>query len=115
MNRRNKYLAKEMRAYIFVNSLIDRETWLHYLGGLDVTYNSDTPYERLDDGYTTECRLGMRFVTWCIVKLYCHVTLCITCHILIVFNDISHLGIKVISWIWVVGDVTKIPDFSDNI
>ena len=26
------------------------------------------PFERLDDGYTTECRHGMMFVTWCIFK-----------------------------------------------
>ena len=95
--------------------VIDGEAWLHDLWGLDVTYHSGKTFERLDEGYATECRLGMRFFTWWIVKLYCHVTLCITCHILIVFNDISHLGIKVISWIWAVGDVTKISDFSDNI
>ena len=71
-----------------------------------------TPIDQLDDGYTTKCRLGMIFVTWCIVKLYFHVTLCITCNILIVSNDIRHLGIKVISQRWVVGDVTNIPDFS---
>ena len=90
--------------------MIDGNTWLHYLGGLDVSYHSDTPFELLDNGYTTECRLGMRFVTWCIVKLYCHVTLCITCHILVVYNDIIHLGIKVILWSWVIGDVTKIQN-----
>ena len=95
--------------------VINGDTWLHDLVGIDVSYHSDTPFERLDDGYTTECRLGMRFVTWCIFKLYCHVTLCITCNILIVSNDIIHLGIKVISWVWVVGDITKIPDFSDHI
>ena len=88
---------------------------LNKLGGVYVSYHSDTTFERLDYGYTTECRLGMIFVTWCIVKLYCHVTLCITFHILIVSNYISHLGIKVISWSWLVGDVTKILDFSDHI
>ena len=98
-----------------VSHIIDGETWLHDLGGLDVSYRSNTPFERVDDGYTTECRLGMRFVTWHIVKLYCHVTLCITFHIIIVSNDIIHLGIRVISWSWVVGDVTKITDFSDHI
>ena len=95
--------------------VIDGETWFHDLGVLDVSYNLDTPFEQLDDGYTTECRIGIIFVTWCIVKLYCHVTLYITCHILIVSNNIIHLVIKVISWIWVVGDVNKIPYFSDNI
>ena len=43
MTRINKYLAKEMRAYILVSRVIDGETWLHDLGGLDVTYHSDTP------------------------------------------------------------------------
>ena len=37
------------------------------------------------------------------------------CHIIIVANYISHLGIKMISWRWVVGDVTKTPEFSDQI
>ena len=88
---------------------------VHYLGGVDVSYYSGTPFEQLDDGYTTECRLGMIFVTWCIVKLYFHVTLCIACHIITLSNDIIHMGIKVISCIWVVGYVNKIPDFSDHI
>ena len=57
----------------------------------------------------------MRFVTWFIVKLYCHDNLCITCHILIVSNYISYIGIKVISWSWAVVDVTKIPEFYDHI
>ena len=94
---------------MLMSCVIDGETCLHDLGGIHVSYYSDTPFEQLDDRYTAECRLGMGFVTWCIFKLYCHVTLCITCHILIVSNDIIHLGIKVISWSWVVGNVTKIP------
>ena len=98
-----------------VSRVIDGEIWLHDLGGIGVSYHSDTPFEQLDDGYTTECILGMIFVTWCIVKLYFHVTLCITCNILIVYNYISHLGIKVISQRGVVGDVTKILEFSDHI
>ena len=88
---------------------------MHDLGGISVPYLSYTPFERLYYGYTTECRLGMRFVTWCIVKLDCYVTLLSAYHILIVSNYIIHLGIKMISWIWVVGDVTKTPDFSDHI
>ena len=111
MTIRKTYLAKEMRAYILVINVIDGEKWLHDLGEIIVSYNSDTSFERLDDRYTTECRLGMRFFTWCIVKLYYHITLCIYFHILIVSNDISHMGIKVISWSWVVGDVTNIPEF----
>ena len=59
-----KNLAQEMRAYIVVSRVIYGETWLNYLMGLDVSYNSDTPFEKLDYGYTTECRLGMRFFTW---------------------------------------------------
>ena len=87
-----------MRAYILVSFAIDMETWLHDLGSLDVSYHSATSLEKLDGGYTTECRLGMIFVTWCIVQLYYRVSLCISCHILIISNDISHMGIKVISW-----------------
>ena len=64
-----------MRAYILVSCVIYGEIWLHDLGGLAVSYHSDTPFERLDGGHTTESRLGMRFINWCIVKLYFHVTL----------------------------------------
>ena len=91
-------IAKEMRSYILVSHVINGGTLLNYLGGVDVSYHSDTPFEELDDGYTTECRLGLIFFTWCMLKLYFCVTLCIACHIIIVFNDISHTGIKVISW-----------------
>ena len=115
MTRRQKYLAKEMRAYILVSHVIYGKTWLNDLGGIYVSYISYIPFERLDDGYTTECRLGMRFVTWCIFKLNCYVTLFSACHILIVANYIIHMGIKMISRIWVVGDVTKKPEFSDHI
>ena len=111
MTRRKTYIEKKIRAYILVSHVIDGEKWLHGLGGLDSSYHSDRHFEQLDDGYTTECRIGMKFVTWCIVKLYFHVTLCINCHTLIVSNYIIHMGIKVISWSWVVGDVTNIPDF----
>ena len=104
-----------MKAKFFVSRVIDKEKWLHYLGGGYVSYISYIPFERLDDGYKTECRLGVIFVTWCIVKLYFYVNLCSACHKLIVANDIRHLGIKVISWIWVVGDVTETPDCYDNI
>ena len=103
-----------MRANILVSCVIDGKTWLHNLGGIGVSYHSDTPFERLDEGYTTKCKLGIRFFTWCIVKSYYHGTLCITFHILIVSNDIIHQGIKVISWIWVVVDITMIPDYSDH-
>ena len=115
MTRRQKHLAKEMRAYILVSHVIDGDKWLHDLGGGYVSYISYIPFERLDDGYKTECRLWMRFFTWWIVKLDCYVTLCSACHILIVASDIIHMGIKMISWSWVVGDVTNTPDFSDHI
>ena len=98
-----------------VSHVIDGEAWLHDLGGGDVSYHSDTHFEQIDDGYKTKCRLGMRFVTWCIVKLYCHVSLCINFHILIISNNIIRLGIKVISWSWLVGGVTKISYFSHHV
>ena len=99
MTRRQKYPAKDIRAYILVSYVIDGETWSHDLGGLSVSYISDIPFERLYDGYTTDCRLGIRYVSLCIIMLDCYVTLCITCHMLIVANNIIHLGIKMISWI----------------
>ena len=97
MTRKKIDLTKEMGVFISVSCVIDGDTWLNDSGWLAVYYLSDITPERLDDGYTTECRIGMIFVTGCIDKLYYHVTLCISCHILIVSNDISHLGIKVIS------------------
>ena len=39
-----------MKEYIFVSFVIDREAWLHDLGGLDVSYILDRPFGRLDDG-----------------------------------------------------------------
>ena len=104
-----------MRAYILVSHVIYGKTWLNDLGGIYVYYLSYIPFERLDDGYANECILGMRFVTWCIVELDWYVTLCIACNIIIVANDITHLGIKTISRIWIVGDVNNTPDFSDHI
>ena len=103
-----------MRAYILVSRVIDGETQLHDLGGGYVYYLSYTTFEILDDGYTTECRLGMRFFTWCIGKLDCYVYLWNSCRILIVANYIIHLGEKIIPWRWVVGYVTKTPEFSDH-
>ena len=86
-----------------------------WFGGIDVSYISGIHVKRISDGDTTECGLGMKFVTWCIVKLYFFVTLCSDCRIFIVANDISHLGIKMTSWIWRVGDVTKTSEFYDHI
>ena len=76
---------------------------------------SDINFERLDDGYITECRLEMIFVTLWIFNLNCYVTLCSACHILIVDHYIIHMGIKIISWRWVVGDLTNTPEVSDHI
>ena len=104
-----------MRAYILVGHVIDEDTWLHGLGRGSFSYLSYIPFERLNYGYKIECRLGMKFFTWCIVKLDCYVNLFSAFHILIVANAISHMGIKMISWSWVVVDVTKTPDFSDHI
>ena len=63
MNRRQKYPEKETRAYILLSYVINGEIWLYDLGGISVSYISDIPFERLDEGYTTECRLGMIFFT----------------------------------------------------
>ena len=104
-----------MRVYTFVSYVIDGETWFYDLGGLAVYYLLDTFFEWPDDGYTTECRLGIRFLTWCVIKLYCYVPLCRACNILIVANNIIHLGIQMISWICLAGDVTKTSDFYDHI
>ena len=62
MTRRKKHLAKEMRSYILVSHVIDGGKWLHASRGIDVSYHSDTPFEQLDDGYTTECRIVMIFL-----------------------------------------------------
>ena len=88
---------------------------MHDLGEIYVSYLLDIFFERIDDGYTTECRLSMGYITWCIDKLDCYVTLCSAFHIIFVANDISHLVIKMISCSWGVGDVTKKTDFYDHI
>ena len=111
MTRRQKHLAKEMRLYILVSSVIDQDIWLHDLWGISASYISYTTCEQLDDGYTTYCRLGMRFLTWCIVKLDYYVILCNTFLKIFVANDISHLEIKILFQIWLVGDVNITPEF----
>ena len=100
MTRRHKELAKEISSYIYFSYLTNGVTFLHNLWGLDVSYLPDIPFELLDNGYTTDCKLGVIFVTWCIVKLDCYVNLFSACNILIVANYISHMGIKMISWSW---------------
>ena len=104
-----------MRASILDRYVIGREICLHGFGGIAVSYISEIHFEILAAGDTTECRLGMVFVTWCIVNLDCYVTLYSACIILIIDNDISHLGRNMIYWIWGVCDVTMISDFSDHI
>ena len=71
---------------------------MHDFGGIAFPYTSDILFERLSDGDTTECRLGMTFVTWFIVKLDCYVTFCIDILIIVVDNDIIHMESKLISW-----------------
>ena len=61
-DQKEKSLAKEMREYILVSRVINRETWLYSLGRIYIYYHLATPFEWLDDGYTTECRLGMIFL-----------------------------------------------------
>ena len=88
-----------------VSYVINEETQLHGLGGITLSYLSDIPFEQLDDGYTTECRPGMIFVTWYIVKLNCYVNFCHDYNIFIVANNISHIGVNRISWTRGVVDV----------
>ena len=107
-------MHKKRGRIFLVSHVIDGETWSHDLGGISVYYISYITFERLDDGYTNECRIGMIFVTLCILKLDFYVTLCRAFHIINVANDIIQLGINMISWSWVVGDLTKTPDFSDR-
>ena len=38
-DQKEKYIAKEMRVHILANLVIGGETWLHDLGGLDVSYH----------------------------------------------------------------------------
>ena len=80
-----------------------------------VSYLSDIHFERFSAGDTTESRLSMIFFTWCIVKLYCYVTLFKYCLILIVANGTSHMGRKMVSRRWGVCDITMKSEFSDNI
>ena len=107
-----KYIAKEIRTSILVRYIIVREIWLHGLGGLVDSYLSDIIFDQLSAGDTTDCRLGMVYVTCCIVRLYRYVTFCHACIILFIVNYITHMGIKIISWSWGVCDVTMISDFS---
>ena len=104
-----------MRLPILVKYGIDGEMWLNDFGGLTVFYIPYMHFEGLAAGYTTECILCMRFGTWCIFKLDCYVNFCSACLIIIVVNDITHLGSKVISLSWAFGDVAMSSDFSDNI
>ena len=57
----------------------------------------------------------MKCFNWCIFKLDFYVTLFRAINILVVANDNSHMGIKLISWSWRVGGVTKTSGFSYHI
>ena len=79
-----------------VRYVIGRETWFHDFGGFAASYISEIHFERLAAGDTTECGLGMMFVNWCIVTLYCYVNFFHSCIIIIVAN-ISHTGRRIIA------------------
>ena len=49
------------------------------------------------------------------MQLDFYVTLCSACRILIVDNNIRHLGIKMILWNWGAGGVTETSEFYDHI
>ena len=104
-----------MMVSILVRYSIGRETRLNDFGGITASYLSEIHIEQLDAGDTTECTLGMIFVTWCIFKLDCYVTLCHACLVLIVANNIIHLWRKMVSWSCGVCDVTMTSEFSDHI
>ena len=106
-----KYPAKEMRSYILVSYVIVDEAWLHYFGGISASYISDIYFDKLPSGDTTESRLRMIFVTWCIVKLDCYIILFRACIIIIVANYISHMSRNIISWRRVVCYISVTPDF----
>ena len=71
-----------------------RDALLNYLWDIASLYMSYIPFQWLASGDTTECRLGMIFITCCIVKLDCYVDFCNNFLVLIVANDISHLVIN---------------------
>ena len=87
---------------------------MHNFGGRVVTYLSDIPYEQLASEDTTDNRLGLRFGIRRMFKLYLYVTFLSDCIILVVANDISNLGSKIISYIWGVVYITITSDFSDS-
>ena len=98
-----------------VSYVSGEETRLHGFWGIDVSHISYIYFELLVAEDTTECRLGVIFVTWFIFKLSCYVNFLRYCFVLIVAHDIRHMGRKMISWIWVVCDVTMTSDFYDHI
>ena len=87
-----------MTASILVRYIIGGEIWLNDCGGIAVYYLFYIQFELRAAGDTPECRLDVIFFTSCIVKLYSCITFCSACLILILSNDISHMGIKLISW-----------------
>ena len=86
---------------------------MHDFGECAIYHFSDINIEQLANGDKTECRLGLIFTNWYIVKLYWYVTLRSACIIIIVANCINHMGIKTISCSWGVDDVTMTSDYSN--
>ena len=58
MNRKKKHLEKEIRAYILVIRVINGDTWLHDLGGLDVSYIQTRPLNDLMMDTQLSIKLG---------------------------------------------------------
>ena len=54
---------------VLVRCVIDGDTWLHDFGERPVSYLSYIHNEQLAAEDTTENRLGLKFGTWCIIKL----------------------------------------------
>ena len=104
-----------MRTSILVSYVIAGDTWLNNFGRLDVSYFSDIHFERISFGGTTECRLGIIFLIWCIVNLYFFNNFCSAFLILVLSNYIRNLWNKMISWISGGCYVTMTSEFSDHI
>ena len=56
-----KYLVKKIMANILVIYVINGDTWLHGLGGIAVSYISDTPFEKLIIDTQLSVELGWFF------------------------------------------------------
>ena len=109
---RQKEPSKETRVPILVRYIIGEETRFHKFWGLAIFYLLPIHLEKLAAENTTECIIGMRFGTWCIVKLNYYFNFFIYFLILTVANYIRNLGIKIIFWRWGVGYVTMTSKIS---